>query len=105
MYAFDLLMANRSRSESTIRYRNDLSNVVLVGHARSFDRQRQLPRGLNIEELMFPAALVDAMSTLDEAVLESKLGQWLDRREIRALIARRDALIEIGEPRGDRITQ
>jgi hypothetical protein len=34
------------------------------------------------------------LRSLDEARLRTALGAWLDTRQIRALLARRDALLE-----------
>lgn len=95
MYALDLLAFNTSRTQQTLRYRNDLSNLVLVDHRDAFTTQRELPGALDGDTLAFPAALVDALEKLDEPTLEAELGAWLDRRQIRALLARRDALVEL----------
>lgn len=94
MYAFDLLTLNPGRTADTLRYRNALSNVVLVGHADAFGSRRSLPASLDVE-LEFPPALIDALEALDEPALAAALGETLDRRALRALLARRDALLEL----------
>jgi hypothetical protein len=40
-----------------------------------------------------PAALREALRALDEPRLTAALGGWLDRRQIRAVLARRDGLV------------
>lgn len=92
MYAFDLLTLNPGRTAETLRYRNGLSNLVLVGHAEAFGPRRGLPAALDVE-LALPPPLVAALRGLDEQTLESSLGDRLAPRQIRALLARRDALL------------
>lgn len=95
MHAFDLLTANTGRTRQTLHYRNDVTNVVLVGHAAAFGTRRELPGSLDGDVLALPAPLIDALSALDESGLETELGEWLNRRALRALLARRDALVEL----------
>jgi hypothetical protein len=40
-----------------------------------------------------PMALRDALRALDETRLTAELGAWLDTRQVRALLARRDRLV------------
>lgn len=95
MHAFDLLTFNTGRRRDTARYRNDLSNLVLIDHGEAFGTRRTLPDALNPGDLALPDELVDALTALDAATLEASLGEWLGRREIRALLARRDKLLEL----------
>lgn len=92
MYTFDVLTHNTGRTRDNILYRRGLSDLKLTGHARTFDTERRLPR-LGQDVLMPPAAAIDALESLTEAELDSALGRWLDGRRIRALLARRDALV------------
>jgi hypothetical protein len=92
MYTFDVLTHNTGRSRDNILYRRGLSDLKLTGHSRTFDTQRRLPR-LEQGVLMPPPAAIDALESLTEAELDTALGSWLDRRRIRALLARRDAFV------------
>jgi hypothetical protein len=64
--------------------------LTLVGHSRAFPTDKALPAGLR---LAMPTALREALRELDEPQLDTALGAWLDARQIRALLARRDRLI------------
>ena len=51
----------------------------------------------SVRDLPMPAALREALRALDARRLDAALGEWLDARQIEALLARRDQLI--GDPR------
>ncbi len=93
--AFDVLTLNRSRTAATVFFHNDLTDLTLVGHAQAFASDTALPA--SVRDLPMPAALREALRTLDARRLDAALGEWLDARQIAALLARRDQLI--GDPR------
>ena len=64
--------------------------VTLVEHGRAFATNTALPE--SARNLPMPAALREALRALDEQRLVAELGAWLDARQIRALLARRDRL-------------
>jgi hypothetical protein len=72
---------------------NDLSDLTLIDHSNAFAPQSTLPPGFEGAAREMPARLRDALLALDEAELHSLLGAWLDSRQIRALLARRDRLM------------
>jgi hypothetical protein len=92
MRAFDALILNPSRSAATVQFANDLTDLLLVNHAEAFASQ-SLPAA--VRDLPLPGRLRAALRSLDEAGLTAALGAWLDRRQIRALLARRDRLLEL----------
>ena len=89
--AFDALILNRGRTAETLLFANDLTDITLVAHARAFDTGTALPA--NALDIQLPPALREALDALDEPVLAAGLGAWLDSRQIRALLARRDRLL------------
>jgi len=93
MNAFDLLIANRGRSAQNILLAHDRSDLVLTNHREAFSSDRSLPAGLDRSKLEIPAPMVEALRKLDENQLESALGTWIGKREIRALLSRRDDLL------------
>ena len=93
--AFDVLTLNRSRTAATVLFHNDLTDLTLVGHAQAFASDTALPA--SVRDLPMPAALREALRALDAPRLNTALGEWLDARQIEALLARRDQLI--GDPR------
>jgi hypothetical protein len=94
MRTFDLLLYNRGRTFDNIIYSNDLTDLLLTDHRRAFGTERALPTGFDPATLAMPAALSAALRTLDEPKLHEVLGDWVDTRRIRALLARRDRLLE-----------
>jgi hypothetical protein len=93
MYAFDLLASNRGRSADNVAYTNDLSDLTLTDHRLAFGTERALPAAFDPASLAMPVPLADTLRALDEPRLRAALGDWLDTRRIRALLARRDRLV------------
>jgi hypothetical protein len=93
MYAFDVLTFNRGRTARNVFYNNELSDLTITDHRLAFGPERSLPPSFDPSRLVLPPLLVDALRVLDEPTLEAALGQWLDARRIRALLARRDRLV------------
>jgi hypothetical protein len=94
MRAFDLLIYNRGRTEDSAIYRNELTDLVLTDHRRAFGTERTLPSGFDSAELALPPELVAELHTLDATALTEAIGAWVDERQISALLARRDELLE-----------
>ena len=69
-------------------------SVVLVGHERAFGTQKGRPQHLRTMSLVMGDAWRAALTSLTDDVLEQALGDVLDKRRRRALLARRDKLIE-----------
>jgi hypothetical protein len=65
-------------------------NIVLIDHTRSFTTTRRLVH----EMIRVDTDLWARMQALDEAGLQSAVGDWLGKDEIRAMIERRDKMRE-----------
>jgi len=94
MYVFDALIFNEGRSLQRMLYSPDRWQLVLVGHDRAFSTKRGMPRHLQSLTLAIGDAWTSALTSLTEEVLEQSLGDVLDKRQRRALLARRDKLIQ-----------
>ena len=95
MYLFDALIFNQARTRDRIRYSTDNFELLLVGNDRTFSTDGGRPAHLEGEDVALTPAWQIALAALDEATLTAALGDVLDRRRIRALLERRDYLIEI----------
>ncbi len=93
MRTFDLLIANRRRNAGSVLFANDFSDLTLIDHGGAFSPQRALPPGSGVAGREISTALRDSLRALDEAGLRAVLAAWLDARQIRALLARRDQLM------------
>jgi Calcineurin-like phosphoesterase len=94
MYVFDTLIYNEGRSLRRMLYSRDIWQLILVGHNRAFSTSKGKPSHLAIVPLAIGDAWVNALASLTDEMLEEKLGDVLDKRRRRALLARRDQLIE-----------
>lgn len=97
MYLFDALIFNEARTLDRIRYSSDRFQVLLLGHDYTFSTDRERPEYLETVPVELTPAWKAALNALDEEALTETLGDVLDRRRIRALLARRDHLIELAE--------
>jgi hypothetical protein len=93
MHTFDLLTMNRGRTAANVIYTNDFTDLTLTDHRNAFGPERTLPAGFDATKLDIPAPLVAALRAADEKALAAALGERLDARRIRALVARRDRLL------------
>lgn len=93
LYTFDLLTYNRGRSGSNVYFSNELSDLTVTAHGQAFGTERALPSGFDLATLRIPAPLRANLQALDRDTLEASLGEWLDSRQLRGLLARRDQLV------------
>ncbi len=93
MYAFDALIRNEGRTTDTMIYDRENWQLALVGHEASFGNGTDLPAYLAAVEKALPAAMAERMTAMDEEGLTSALGDQLSKRQIRAVLKRRDRMI------------
>ena len=97
MYLFDSLIFNLARTTDRIRYSTENFGLLLVGNDRTFSTDRGRPAHLADIPVELTPAWRSALAALDETSLTMALGDVLDRRRIRALLERRDHLIDIAQ--------
>jgi hypothetical protein len=93
MYRFDTLIFNQARTVDRILYSTEDFQLLLMGHELSFTTDRGRPAHLESLGVELTPAWRAALAGLDEASLTEALGDVLDRRRIRALLERRDAML------------
>ena len=94
MYVFDALIYNDDRTQENILYSKDDWMLRLIDHIRTFRTHRGRPADLKKIELQLSPALVARLRTLDEDALNAELGELLNRRQIKAILSRRDRIIK-----------
>ena len=87
MKMFDNLIGNKDRNAGNLLV-DDEWNLFLIDHSRAFIREKDLP----VKMVRVDRALWSRMLALDEPALAGALGKWLDRGDIRAILARRDQM-------------
>ena len=103
-YAFDALIGNQARTPDRYLYDLDASmqargmSLVLSGHGSAFGTTTQLPPQLEVALAKTGPEMQSRLRQLDVAGVKSAIGQWVGDREIKALLARRDRILELARP-------
>lgn len=95
-YAFDALTHNQGRSAETMFYSDGGNKLWLSSFGDAFGTRATLPDYLQdySERLVLPAALARKLSAITPEALKEALGDALGKRELGALIARRDRMLK-----------
>jgi hypothetical protein len=106
MSFFDALIDNPDRHGANFLV-DERWQVVLVDHSRTLNFDRRGPLRTEPPPTRFELTLVERARELDVAVLRSLIGDLLSGSELRALLHRRDELLdrvaEITAQRGERV--
>ncbi len=96
MYLFDALTRQPARSAQQLQYQQGTWQVVLAGHNDAFSARSGRPAYLKGVALEVTGAWRDMLSQLTPARVDQALGDVLDARRQKALLQRRDELLEGG---------
>mgnify|MGYP001828657263 FL=1 len=98
LLVLDGLMGQEKRDGENIAYDRVTWLMYLTEHERAFPRQVRLPRYIENQPIVLPTLVATELEELDEAKLTEALGEYLDGRQIKAILGRRDLLLtrEIG---------
>jgi hypothetical protein len=94
-YAFDALIDNRARTFDRFLYDADAATLFLSGHGATFGTSTQLPKPLEGAVAKTGAEMQARLARLDEARLEAALGELIGSRELKALLQRRDRILQL----------
>ncbi len=98
VYAFDALVGNAGRTPETLLFDADEWFVYVTGHDKAFGTGRAFPAYLETQPPKPGTELRRRMQALNEASLATALAGAVDARAIKALLARRDALLALPMP-------
>ncbi len=102
MNVFDVLIHNTDRTQENALFTKDWM-LVLIDHSRAFPTHSKLPVLLYKGGVQVPPSLAKRLAALDRETLQAQLGPYLHRRQIDALLKRRDQLLsQGGVPAADR---
>lgn len=89
---FDRLIYNTDRTQENILYLPDW-RVALIDHTRAFRTSPGIPDNVRRVSLDKAPAFAQRLERLDRSVLNDELGKFLDSRQIRAILKRRDEML------------
>ena len=92
MNVFDVLTHNTDRTQENALFTRDWA-LVLIDHSLAFRTHQKRPRLLYLGELQLPPALAERLAALDAGQLQQALSPWLQKRQIDAILKRRDQLL------------
>ena len=87
MKMFDNLIGNSDRNAGNFLV-DDEWNLFLIDHSRAFVNDSKLPFAM----VRIDKPLWDKMLALDEPTLVERLGPWIDKTSVRAILKRRDKM-------------
>ncbi|MGB5131292.1 MAG: hypothetical protein WBO00_01660, partial [Steroidobacteraceae bacterium] len=92
MNVFDILIHNTDRTQENALFTKDWM-LVLIDHTRAFRTYMRNPVLLYRGETRLPQALAERLKVLDRTMLQHAIGAYLSRRQIDAVLKRRDLLL------------
>jgi hypothetical protein len=93
LYVFDVLIFNEGRTLERMLYDTQDWDLMLIEHDRAFAARKGRPRHLENAPVEVTDGWRKALAELRDEVLQSELGDVLDKKRLRALAARRDELL------------
>ena len=95
VYAFDTLIGNDRRSPDSLIYDADAWTVFVTAHERAFETANALPSYLAARPPQPGPELRRRIAALNPEDLATLLGDLLDGRQRRAILQRRDRLLDL----------
>ena len=92
-YVFDALAGSEGRAAAELRYTPASWQLSLTGNRRLFGTSTGVPAHLRSQPLEVSPRLRERLQALDAESLSAALGDVLDARRMRAILARRDLLL------------
>jgi hypothetical protein len=94
MNVFDVLTHNVDRTQENALWTQDWM-LVLIDHTRAFRTYyKETPRLLMRNRPYVPKALQERLATLNRENLTQRLGPYLKKKQIEAILLRRDQLLK-----------
>lgn len=97
MLVFDALLGNSDRTANNILYNLDLWQLMLVDHDQAFPTSKRLPGWVNQAPFTVGQRWQEAITSLNDDLLQQDLGDVLDKKRIAALLRRGAELVETYE--------
>jgi hypothetical protein len=89
MKLFDQLIGNIDRNQGNLLYDSEY-HLILIDHSRAFTSRKNLANIASVSKI--DREFWDRIMGLTEEQLQATLGPWLGKSELKAVLARRDAM-------------
>jgi hypothetical protein len=76
-------------------YDADSAMIFLTGHAAAFGTGTDVPKALNAALAKTGLEMQSRLRRLDAASVKTAIGEYVDEREIKALLERRDRILRL----------
>ncbi len=96
MRVFDVLIYNEDRNQSNVLFDREKGLVRLIDHSRAFRTHKGRPALYEDSRLRIPPGLAERLRALDRETLHELLGSLLKKKQLRAILKRRDQILEEG---------
>jgi hypothetical protein len=93
LLVLDALMGQEARDGDNLVYDRVTWLMYLTEHTKAFSRQTRLPRYMTDHSITLPPLVVERLQSLELEMLEQVLGEYLDDRQIEAILTRRDLVL------------
>ena len=94
-YAFDAVIDNKGRGFDGYLYDADAATLFLSGHAAAFSTSKDVLEPLEPQLEKTGSEMRRRLAALDEAAVAAAVGELLDRRQVKALLQRRDRVLAL----------
>lgn len=94
-YAFDAVIDNKGRGFDGYLYDADAATLFLSGHAAAFSTSKDVLKPLEPQLAKTGSEMRRRLQALDEAGVTSAVGDLLDKRQVKALLERRDRVLAL----------
>lgn len=94
MHLFDALICNTDRRPENWLIGHDDLKLYLIDHSRAFRTQTELPEDFVKRPARISRSVYTRLQDLSEASVTDLLEGLIDRAQIRALLARRDRILQ-----------
>jgi hypothetical protein len=97
-YAFDALIENKGRHLDRYLYDVDTSTLFLSGHDAAFAPTQDVPKRLEPQLAKTGPEMRRRLQALDADRVAAALSELLDKRQVKALLERRDRILQLSAP-------
>ncbi|MFT5134592.1 MAG: hypothetical protein ACI9SC_003072 [Gammaproteobacteria bacterium] len=94
MYMFDILVHNKGRERNAMRYLSNDMKLILTGNGNTLSSKRGAPAYLKSVVVSISDPLKLQLQKMNPELLEELLGDVLDEKHRKAILSRRDHLLE-----------